>query len=109
MTAVLAPLWQDGPNLVRFLDGHQRPMRARMAGLSTRFPPALLPSAPLSRFAGESIGGRWLGRVRRVLLAQRQLSLQIRNLLFGIRDLLFGIQDLLLLLGELLGQFLDLP
>ena len=77
-------------------------MRSAMTGLSTRLPPALLPSAPLSWFAGQSIGGRRLGRIRRILFPHRQLTLQIR-------DLLFGIHDLLLLLGDSLGQLLDLP
>jgi hypothetical protein len=52
MTAVPALLRQDGPNLINFLGGHQRPMRSAMTGLSTRLPPALLPSAALSWFAG---------------------------------------------------------
>jgi hypothetical protein len=91
MTAVLALVRQDGPNLVDFGDGYQGPMRSAMAGLSTGLPPAFLAPATLSRFPGQSIGGRRFGRVRRVLFAKRQLSLQLHDLLLGIGDLLLAI------------------
>ena len=91
-------------------------MRSAMAGLSTGLPPAFLAPATLSRFPGQSIGGRRFGRVRRVLPAQRQLALQLRDLLLGIRDLLFLFRDLFGLTTDLLvpvSQFLakvfDLP
>ena len=101
LAAMLALLRQQGPHLVGSFGWYQRPMRSAMAGLSTRLPPALLPPAPLAPLACQSIGGRWLGRVRGVLFAQRQLPLQVGNLLLGIRDLL-------LLLRDLLGQPADL-
>src|SRR5438105_7108970 len=115
MTAVLALFRQDGPNLVDLGDGHQGPMRSAVAGLATHFPPALLAATALTRFTGQSIRGRRFGRVRRVLLAQRQLPLQIRDLLLGIRDLLllFGYliglpADLLIPLRQFVTQSLDL-
>ena len=87
MSAVLALLWQDRPNLVDFSGGHQGPMRSAMAGLSAHLPPAL-PSPPAHTwFACQSIGGRGLRGARGVLFAQRQLPLQICDLLLGIRDL----------------------
>ncbi len=101
MPAVLALLRQDQPNVVDSFGGYQRPMRSAMAGLSTRLPPAFLSPAPLARLACQSVGGRWLGGVRGVLFAQRQLPLQIC-------DLLLGIRDLLLLLGDLFGFAADL-
>src|ERR1039457_1468858 len=101
MTAVLALFRQDGPNLVDFRNGHQGPMRSAMAGLAAHLPPALLAPATLTRFTGQSIGGRRFGGVRGVLFAQRKLTLQIRNLLLGVRDLL-------LLFGYLIGLLTDL-
>src|SRR6266851_2466282 len=101
MPAVLTLLRQDKPNLIDFVSRRQWPMRAPMTGLSTHLPPAFLQPAPLSRFTCQPIGGRWLGGVRGVLFAQRQLPLQIR-------DLLLGIRDLLLLLGDLFGFAADL-
>jgi hypothetical protein len=52
MTAVLALVRQDRSDLVHFLGRYQRPMRSAVAGLSTSLPPALLASAPLTRFTG---------------------------------------------------------
>src|SRR4029077_11396393 len=101
MTAVPALLRNNRPNLVDLRDGYQGPMRPAMAGLSAHLSPAFLAPAALARFAGQSVGGRWLRRIRRVLLAQRQLTLQIR-------DLLLGIRDLLLLFGYLIGLLADL-
>jgi hypothetical protein len=69
LAAMLALLRQKGPHLVDSFGWYQRPMRAAMAGLSTRLPPALLPPAPLAGFARQSIGGRRFGGIRRVLLA----------------------------------------
>ena len=79
-----------------------------MTGLPTRLPLAFLPPSSLSRFAGQSIGGRWLGGIRGVPFAQRELTLQILNLLFGIRDLFLGVRDLSLLLSDLLRLLLNL-
>jgi len=108
MPAVLTLLRQDKPNLIDSVSGRQWPMRAPMTGLSTHLPPAFLQPAPLSRFTCQPIGGRWLGGVRGVLFAQRQLPLQMGDLLLSIRDLLLGIRDLLLLLGNLFGLTADL-
>src|SRR5271157_3329570 len=116
LAAMRALLWQQGPNLVDSFGGHQRPMRSAMAGLSPRLPPALLPPAPLARRACQSIGGRWLGRVRGVLFAQRQLTLQVDDLLLSIRDLPLLLRDLLgqpvdllILIGQLPAQPFDFP
>src|SRR5438105_11713195 len=89
MTAVLALFRQDGPNLVDLGEGRQGPIRPAMAGSSAHLSPALLAPAALPRLTGQSVGGRRLRRVRRVLLAQRQLTPQIC--------------DLLLLIGYLIG------
>ena len=102
MTAVPALFRQNRPNLVDLRDGQQGPMRPAMAGLSAHFSAALLAAAALARFAGQSVGGRRLGRVRRVLLAQRQLTLQIGDLLFGVGDLLLLFGYLICLLADLL-------
>jgi hypothetical protein len=101
MAAVLALLRQDGPHLIHSLGGRQWAMRSAMAGLSTHLPPALLAPAPLSRFACQSIGGRRFGGIRGVLLAQRQLPLQVG-------DLLFGVGDLLIPFGYLTAEFFKL-
>src|SRR5215813_8042746 len=107
MTAVPALFRQHGPNFVHFIGGHQRPMRSTMAGLAPCRPPTLLTSASLARFASESIGGGRLRRVRRILSAQRQLTLQVGNLLFGVGNLLFGLSDLLISFGYLPPEFLQ--
>jgi hypothetical protein len=79
-----------------------------MARLPTHLPPALLTPAPLSRFASQSIGGRWFGGIRGVLCAQRQLPFQVGDLLFGVGDLPLLVGDLLIPFGYLLTEFLDL-
>src|SRR5215831_7075568 len=106
---------QDGANLVDLGERQQGPIRPAMAGLGAHLAPALLPSAPLSRFAGQPIGGRRLGRVGRILFAQCQLALQIRDPLFrfrdlpyGLRNLPFGLRNLLPLVSNLLRQLADL-
>src|SRR5260370_12193356 len=99
MSAVLALLRPHPPNLIDSLGGHPRPVPALVAGLPAHFPAALLRTAPLSRFPCESIGGRRLGGVGGILLAQCQLPLQIRDLLLGVGDLLLLLGDLLSLLG----------
>jgi len=109
VAAVLALFRQNGPNLVHFGAGHQRPMGPAMARLSSRLPSAFLAPAPLSRFTGQSIGGRRFGRVRGVLFALRQLALQVRNLLLGVRDLALLFGDLFGLSVELLFPVRQLP
>src|SRR5216110_2246734 len=52
--------------------------------------------------SGQTIGGRGLGRVCGVPLAQGELSFQVGDLLFLFGDLLFLFRDLLFLLGDLL-------
>ena len=99
MPAVPALLRRDGPNFVDSFRGNQRPMRSAMAGLPAGLPAALLSPAPLARLACQSIGGGRFGGVRGVLLAQRQLPLQIR-------DLLLLLRDLFRLLGKLPTQLL---
>src|ERR1022692_4074718 len=69
-------------------------MMPRMSGLGTRLALALVLSAARSLLSGQSVGGRWLGGVGRVLLPSSQLPLQIGDLLFGVRDLLIGVRDL---------------
>src|SRR5580693_3788798 len=54
MPAVLALLRQDRLDLVHSFDGRQGPMRSAMAGLSARFPPALLSPASFPRFSPAS-------------------------------------------------------
>jgi hypothetical protein len=83
-------------------------MRATMARLPTHLPPALLPPAPLSRFACQSIGRRRFGGICGVLFAQRQLPFQVGDLIFGVGDLLLLLGDLLIPFGYLLTEFLNL-
>ena len=59
----------------------QRTSMARMPGLTTRLPTALRAPASCSWPARQTIGRRRLRGGRRVLLSQRELTLQIRNLL----------------------------
>jgi len=108
LTTVLALCGENGPNLVDSFGGDQGPMRPAMTGLSTRLSSALLASAPGTRFACQSIGGRRFRGVRGVLFPYRQLALQLRDLLLGVRDLLLGVGDLLIPLGYLTQQFLKL-
>src|SRR6184192_4008671 len=86
-----------------------------VSGLAAGFPLALVLAAARSLLSGQTIGGRGLGRVCGVPLAQGELSFQVGDLLFLFGDLLFLFRDLLFLLGELLLQvgnafaaFLDL-
>jgi hypothetical protein len=94
-----------------FLDLFRRSQGAVMAGMTllpAHFALALLAPPALPRIPRQSIGGRRLGRVGGILLARRQLPLQIGDLLFGVRDLLFGVRDLSFSLGDLpfaLGYF----
>ena len=82
-------------------DGDQRPRVSRMARLSAQVASTLRAATPFAWTAGETIGGRWLRRCRRVLLSECELTLQVRDA-FG----LFG--DLPFSLGELLTQSLNL-
>src|SRR5438552_7729061 len=66
------------------------------------FPLALVLAAARSLLSGQTIGGRGLGRVCGVPLAQGELSFQVGDLLFLFGDLLFLFRDLLFLLGDLL-------
>jgi hypothetical protein len=72
-----------------------------MARLSARFASTLHAATSFAWSAGETVGGRWLRRRRRVLLSECELTLQVRDT-FG----LFG--DLPFSLGELLTQSLNL-
>ena len=83
-------------------------MIPRVSRLGTRFPLTLVLSAARSLLAGQSVGSRWFGGVRRVPLAQSQLPFQIGDLLLGIGDLLLGIGDLLLAFGQLIAEPLNL-
>src|ERR1039457_2490324 len=76
-------------------------MMPRMSGLGIRLALDLVLSAARSLLSGQSVGGRWLGGVGRVLLPSSQLLLQIGDLLFGVRDLLFGVRVLLFVSGNL--------
>src|ERR1039457_2987510 len=80
-------------------------MMPRMSGLGTRLALALVLSAARSLLSGQSVGGRWLGGVGRVLLPSSQLPLQIGDLIFGVRDLLFGVRDLFIGVRDLLFVF----
>ena len=71
-------------------------MMAGMALLPARFALALFPAPALPRIPRQSIGGRGFGGVGGILLAGRQLALQISDLLFGFANLLFALGDLLL-------------
>ena len=81
---------------------------AGMALLSTRFALALLSPPALPRTPRQAIGGWWLGRVGGILLARRQLALQIGDLLFGIGNLMFAVGDLLIPFCYLLLEPLNL-
>ena len=80
-------------------------MMPRVTGLSAGFPLALVLAAAPSLLAGQSVGGRWLGGVRGVALAQLQLPLQIRDLLLGVRNLLLTFADLFFALGDFTAEF----
>jgi hypothetical protein len=95
-SAVLALFRQSLLHRIHFGGGQQGPMMSRVARLATGLPFALVLAAARSLLASQPVGGRWLGRIRRVALAQRQLPLQVRDLLLGVRDLLLGVRDLLL-------------
>jgi hypothetical protein len=82
-------------------------MMSRVAGLGTRFPLALVLSAALSLLAGQSVGSRWFGGVRRVPLAQSQLPFQIGDLLLSIGDPLLAFDQLIAELLNLLLLSLD--
>ena len=74
---------------------------ARVTFLPTRFAFALFPPPALPRLPGQSAGGRRFGRVGGILLARRQLPLQIG-------DPLFSVGDLPIPIGNLLTEFLNL-
>ena len=94
-----------------FLDLFWRSQRAVMTGMTflpAHFALALLAPPALSRLPGQAIGGRRLGRVGGILLARRQLPLQIGDLLFGVGDLPLGVGDLPFVLGYLPAEVLVL-
>lgn len=82
---------------IHALDGHQRPMVARMARLPARFAstPRATPPPPL--VTREAIGGRRLGRDGGILLLQRELALEISN---ALRILLKEFPQPLILLAQ---------
>src|ERR1035437_9814117 len=80
-------------------------MMPRMSGLGTRLALALVLSAARSLLSGQSVGGRWLGGVGRVLLPSSQLPLQIGDLLFGVRDLLFVFGNLTFAFRHFTAEF----
>src|SRR5207244_11859738 len=82
--------------------GNQGAMMPWVSGLAAGFPLALVLAAARSLLSGQTIGGRGLGRVCGVPLAQGELSFQVGDLLFLFGDLLFLFRDLLFLLGYLL-------
>src|SRR5208283_1919807 len=94
-----------------FLDlfgGSQRAVMAGMALLPTRFALALLPTPARPRIPSQSIRRRRLRRVGGILLACRQLALQIGDLLFGLANLLFAFGDLLFAFGYLSLEIFNL-
>ena len=95
-------------NRLHPFDWHQRPGVPRMPRLSPRFAATLRAATPFALLASEAIGGGWLGRHRRVLLAQRQLPLQICDLFLGVRDPFLGLRQLPPQALILLFQLLDL-
>ena len=91
---------QHWPNLVHFFSRYLGPVTSAMAGLSSYFPLALLLPATSARRACQSIGGRRLGGVRGVLLAERKLPLQIGNMLFLLGNLPVILGDLPFILSQ---------
>ncbi len=106
---MLAFLRQHRTHFLDLFGGSQRAVMAGMALLPARFALALFPAPALPRIPRQSIGGRGLGGVGGILLAGRQLALQISDLLFGFANLLFALGDLLLALGDLLLALSYLP
>src|SRR5207249_8297506 len=64
-----------------------------VSGLAAGFPLALVLAAARSLLSGQTIGGRGLGRVCGVPLAQGELSFQVGDLLFLFGDLLFRSEE----------------
>jgi transposase len=88
-----APARVEMRGLVHAISGHQRTPVPRMSGLPTALAPALLPTSTQTLFARQPIG-RWrLRRRRRILLAHRQLPLQLRDLFRLLGQLLFLLRN----------------
>jgi hypothetical protein len=67
--------------LIRTLGGNQWARMPGMSGLPTGFSATLRAATAFALAAGETIGGRRLRGRRRILLTQRELSLQIGDAL----------------------------
>src|SRR6266576_2120992 len=65
-----------------------------VSGLAAGFPLALVLAAARSLLSGQTIGGRGLGRVCGVPLAQGELSFQVGDLLFLFGDLLAEVRTI---------------
>ena len=91
---------EDINHVSHALGGDRRSTVAWMARLAARLAATLLTAAALPWPARQAVGGRRLRGGRRVLLAQRQLTLQIGNLFFRVGDVLFRLDDLLLSFGQ---------
>ena len=94
--------------LIRTLGGNQGARMPGMSGLPTGLASTLRAATAFALTAGEAIGGRRLRGRRRILLAQRQLSLQIGDALGLLGNLALAVgefpsQALNLLLQALLG------
>lgn len=108
VAAMAAVLRQDGVDFIDSLRGRLGPMVAGVARLAagllpTRLSPGCAP--PGAGVSGQPIRRGRLGGVARVLLAGRQLPLQLGDLLFLVADLLVFLGDLL---GALPGLFAEL-
>jgi len=73
--AVLAFSWQEHFPDVHLGRGNQRAMVPRVSELAAGFALAFVLAAARSLLPGQTIGGRGLGRIGGVALAQRELSL----------------------------------
>jgi hypothetical protein len=76
--------------MIHAADWDQRPRMADMARLSAGLASALGPTPAFTRTTRETIRGRGLRGRRRVLLAKRQLPLQIRDALRLLGNLTFA-------------------
>src|SRR3990172_5942266 len=87
----------------------KRPACAMMARLPARLPAALAPTASHALSASESVRRWWFRGDRGVLVAQRQLTLEIGDLFLRVDDFFGRLRQLPLTLGQFATESFILP
>jgi hypothetical protein len=77
--ALATRLGREIHDRVHALDGHQRPMASRMPRLTAWLPPTLPTPAAHARLTSQTVGRWWFRGEGGILLAQRELALEVAD------------------------------